>query len=419
MRLSILSLALLCLCLSTIKADHYAVLVAGSNFYWNYRHQADIFHAYQILTNYGIPASNIITFAYDDIADNDLNPFKGQVFNKPSDGPGKDVYQGVVIDYSGDDVSPENFLNVLKGNSTGTGGKKVLESTAEDNVFVYFADHGGPGVLCFPNDDLYADDLIDALKYMNENQKYKEMVVYIEACESGSIFQGLLPDNINIYATTAANPDESSWATYCNPNNVVNGTSIGTCMGDLYSIKFLENLESVDPSVETLAAQYDILVQQTSLSHVQQYGQLDIAAETIGNFEANGNSHQPLVEKPKEDFGFGGVRVSSRMMKLDFMSARYEREQSQEAMSDLFEEMDSIKRLDRTFAGMKEELGLDVSGTVKDIDFKCLKERMYMYREMCGRLSDYGLKYAKYIHFSCAQNTDIYDFENVLVRYCI
>ena len=26
--------------------DHWAVLVAGSNGFWNYRHQADICHAY-------------------------------------------------------------------------------------------------------------------------------------------------------------------------------------------------------------------------------------------------------------------------------------------------------------------------------------------------------------------------------------
>lgn len=38
---------------------------------------------------------------------------------------------------------------------------------------------------------------------------------YIEACESGSIFEGLLEDNIGVYATTAATGRESSWGTYC------------------------------------------------------------------------------------------------------------------------------------------------------------------------------------------------------------
>ena len=38
--------------LSTFAAanqDHFAVLVAGSSGWWNYRHQADIHHAYKIM----------------------------------------------------------------------------------------------------------------------------------------------------------------------------------------------------------------------------------------------------------------------------------------------------------------------------------------------------------------------------------
>lgn len=44
---------------------------------------------------------------------------------------------------------------------------------------------------------------------------YRELVFFAEACESGSIFQGMLPDSLNIFAATAANAVESSWATYC------------------------------------------------------------------------------------------------------------------------------------------------------------------------------------------------------------
>ncbi len=46
-------------------------------------------------------------------------------------------------------------------------------------------------------------------------------MIYIEACESGSMFEGILADNINVFATTAADPDESSWGTYCPPDDVV------------------------------------------------------------------------------------------------------------------------------------------------------------------------------------------------------
>eukprot|EP00951_Prasinocladus_malaysianus_P033929 scaffold339133_cov43-Prasinocladus_malaysianus.AAC.1 len=39
---------------------HWALLVAGSAGFGNYRHQADICHAYQILRQGGIPDENII-----------------------------------------------------------------------------------------------------------------------------------------------------------------------------------------------------------------------------------------------------------------------------------------------------------------------------------------------------------------------
>jgi legumain len=57
--------------------DHWAVIIAGSNTYSNYRHQADAFHAYQIMKNNGIPEDQIILFAYDDIANSIRNPFPG------------------------------------------------------------------------------------------------------------------------------------------------------------------------------------------------------------------------------------------------------------------------------------------------------------------------------------------------------
>jgi legumain len=107
-----------------VGCDRWAVLVAGSNTWGNYRHQADVYHAYQALVNGGFDKNKIITFAYDDIANSTSNPFKGKVFNKPTyKDPGVDVYDGVKIDYSKQFVTPANFLAVLQGNKTAVQGK--------------------------------------------------------------------------------------------------------------------------------------------------------------------------------------------------------------------------------------------------------------------------------------------------------
>jgi glycosylphosphatidylinositol transamidase (GPIT) subunit GPI8 len=60
----------------------WALLVAGSKGYDNYRHQADICHAYQILRQRGVADDRIITMIYDDVAHSRLNPYKYKLFNE-------------------------------------------------------------------------------------------------------------------------------------------------------------------------------------------------------------------------------------------------------------------------------------------------------------------------------------------------
>lgn len=170
---------LLTLLLALAACDRWAVLVAGSNTYSNYRHQADVFHSYQMLVKNGFDPSKIITFAYDDIANSSSNPFKGKVFNKPTySNPGVDVYDGIKLDYTKGDVTPKNFLAVLEGNSTVTKGKRVLESGPNDNVFIFFSDHGAVGLIAFPSEYLYANSLLDSFAKMTG--KYNKIVFYLE-----------------------------------------------------------------------------------------------------------------------------------------------------------------------------------------------------------------------------------------------
>ena len=103
-----------------------------------------------------------------------------------------------------------------------------------------------------PKGSVTADELHDAVKFMHENKMYKEMVMYIEACESGSMFQNILEKDINVYALSAANAKESSWAAYCAPDDKVDGKNLRTCLGDLFSINWMEDSDQADVSTETL-----------------------------------------------------------------------------------------------------------------------------------------------------------------------
>ncbi|KAL1423961.1 hypothetical protein MTO96_020754 [Rhipicephalus appendiculatus] len=64
------------------------------------------------------------------------------------------------------------------------------------------------------------------------------MVIYVEACHAGSVFDGLLPDNINVYVTTAANPFENSYSCYYDEY-------LKTPLGDAYSVHWLEQSDKV------------------------------------------------------------------------------------------------------------------------------------------------------------------------------
>jgi len=113
---------------------------------------------------------------------------------------------------------------------------------------------------------------------MHDAGTYNEMLIYIEACESGSMFSGLLPEDWNIYATTAANTVESSWGWYCSPSDKVDGKSIGTCLGDEYSITWMEDMEAHDECTETVGDQYDAVHVGVVKSHVMEYGTKSLKA---------------------------------------------------------------------------------------------------------------------------------------------
>ncbi|XP_038074119.1 legumain-like [Patiria miniata] len=292
---------------------HWGLLVAGSNTWDNYRHQADICHAYQILHKNGIPDENIVVMMYDDIAYNSMNPTKGIIINRPN---GPDVYHGVLKDYTKTEVNPKNFLHILSGNKTamkGIGSGKVIASGPDDHVFVYFADHGATNLIAFQDDYLYAKQLIATLKKMHTENKYQKLVFYLEACESGSMFLKL-PKDINIYATTASGPDTSSYACYFDGK-------LGTYLGDVYSVKWMEDSDKEDLTKETLEAQFKIVKRETNTSVVHQYGDLKLDQETLINYQGNGGQGsvpgKPFPPSPLN-------AINSRDVPLDLLFRRYE-----------------------------------------------------------------------------------------------
>merc|ERR1711920_284920 len=105
---------------------------------------------------------------------------------------------------------------------------------------------------------------------MADDKMYKKLVFYLESCESGSMFQDM---NIpGVYALSAAGPDESSWGTYCGSDAKVNGKSIGSCLGDLFSVSWMEDTDAEDTTKEDLETQFETVKTLTTKSEVMQWG---------------------------------------------------------------------------------------------------------------------------------------------------
>lgn len=301
-------------------AKLWVLIVAGSNGFYNYRHQADACHAYQIMKRHGIPDSQIIVMQYDDIANDPENPTPGIIINHPN---GSDVYKGALKDYTGDTVTSTNFLNILTGNASamkGIGSGKVINSRPNDHIFVNFVDHGAPGIVAFPNDELSATDLNAAIKKMYKQKRFEKMVFYIEACESGSMFDGLLPKNINVFATTASNPDESSYACYYDDLRQ-------TYLGDVYSVNWMEDTDKENLSKETLEDQFELVEQETNTSHVQQYGNLTMGNFVLGEFMGRSFADPIILPTASKADAIPAEQVYMKLLSIKVQKATSKEEQ--------------------------------------------------------------------------------------------
>ncbi|WOK95761.1 vacuolar-processing enzyme-like [Canna indica] len=426
----------------SLVGTRWAVLIAGSNGYYNYRHQADICHAYQIMKNGGLKDENIIVFMYDDIANHMENPRSGEIINHPK---GKDVYAGVPKDYVGRDVNVNNLFAVLLGNKTAlTGGSgKVVDSGPDDHIFIFYSDHGGPGVLGMPTYPyLYADDLNDVLKKKHASGSYKSMVFYLEACESGSIFQGLLPEDIDIYATTASNAYESSWGTYCPGDSPSLPPGYYTCLGDLYSVSWMEDSDIHNLRAETLKQQYQIVKTRTSVdgtyslgSHVMQYGELELNLQNLFLYVGSNPANENVTFMDDNSLSFPMAAVNQRDADLVYFWHKYKNapegsshklgahKELLEVMAHRFHIDNSIELIGKLLFG--SEQGPHMLKTVRPAgqplvdDWSCLKSMVRTFESHCGSLSQYGMKHMRFLANICNAGVSMDMMAEVSAQACI
>jgi len=367
-------------------------------------------------------------FNYDDAAHSSYQhaDFKGKLFNKstPKGEAGVDVYEGCNIDFKGKTVTAENLMSVMKGDPVANN-SKTLKSDGNSKIFFYFADHGAPGLVAMPVGKYwYADELYKTVEYMHQNNMYKEMVMYFEACEGGSMFEGKDYKSLDVYATTATNGKVSSWGTYCSPHDKVNGVSVGSCLGDLYSVNWMEDSDAhADKMSETLKTQFDTVKKETTKSPVQEFGNLDIQKEPIGAFQSTQTGEVPEHKKfwkllksgaknlVKDIFDIdekmayikNESAVNSRDIGLHYLYNRVMLDATPEATNNLTEALNARMTVDKRFASLfpVHMEAFNKNESPIPTDFDCYRSLIDTYEKSCGKFDDYSMKYMGVLAAEC------------------
>lgn len=175
--------------------ERWAVVVASSEGFENYRHQADALNVYQLLREQGYDDEHILLVMADDIASSPYNKRPGEVWAPDS----TNLYHDLQIDYHVKDLSPEQIMDKIA----------QLPCDSDDNVVVFWSGHGMPGALMWGNEQI-SPQMVKATQDRLVG-RYRKMAWFIEACYSGCIGE-VLQGYDNMICMTAANANETSKA---------------------------------------------------------------------------------------------------------------------------------------------------------------------------------------------------------------
>lgn len=64
-----------------------------------------------------------------------------------------------------------------------------------------------------------------------------------------------------------------------------------------------------------------------------------------------------------------------------------------------------MQKIDSSFVNLVEKFNLDGNYNVEKLDNDCMRAVLADYEEKCGRLTDYGLIYAKYFAQACENHS--------------
>ena len=235
--------------------ERWALLIAASKGWDNYRFQADVFSMYQILKQHGYDDDHIILICEDDVAYHAKNPEQGVL--RVSD-DGENLYDASAIDYKLSDLAPNDIGDILQGFSSERL-PKTINSDENDNVFIFWSSHGSSsGTFDFGGEESIS---YEHFKTYLSSMPHRKLLFAVEACYSGGLGEYCegLP---GVLFVTAASPNEPSRAS-------VWSSQVNVYRSNGFTHGFQKAI-AANASI-SLRDLYYHLAQSTSGSHVKVY----------------------------------------------------------------------------------------------------------------------------------------------------
>jgi len=237
------------------SGDFKAIIVATSDEWDNYRHQADAAYVYQLLHENGVTDDDIFLITPEDIPVSPQNPIPGDLHHVVS---GENIYIPGTSDINQTKVTSNQFISLLLGINQDTG-KPALISDENTTLLIYIVGHAKQDFLKFPDDDyLSRSDFQNALRILANQNRFRHLLIIVDSCFGESFGKGLNIPGIIFF--TGASAEETSKGTEFD-------LLIRQWLSDDFTMSFTSVLQNT-PNL-TLRELYEKTYDRVSGSHVR------------------------------------------------------------------------------------------------------------------------------------------------------
>ncbi len=215
-----------------MASNNWVILVNSSRYWFNYRHLANILSIYRVVKSLGINDDHILVLNAFDLVYNERNLYPGSIYHDLS--KVIDLYQNVEIDYHGDEVTGNLFLQLLSGKSDKSIPiSKRLQSNNDSNILVYLSGHGGDEFFKFHDtEEISAFDIAESIKELGRKNMYKNILFMADTCKSLTLSK-YMSQLRNITYLSSSGASENSYAYDTDP-------VLGVALIDRFTFKIAE-----------------------------------------------------------------------------------------------------------------------------------------------------------------------------------